>query len=321
MKNFLKYITQLNLPIVILLLAGSVALWIPDFINSLSQPDIYYTWLYFPYSVCVSTAPWILIMVSFAACLINALMLTILLFTSGVTRERSMMPIIIYMFLSGVFSSIHFTPVGQFGLTLFCVVILILYSVYRQPMASEQVFLATLLLLLASVFVPEMLYFVIFIWVALAFERAMSLRTLSASLLAIATVVFYLWLYIYLSGDNTTLTILQQLVNRHIITMELSATLIVKIAIVLISIALVVYYYYTRPQLNVKHIVAYDLFLIIAFFTIVLIIIPSFDGLLYPIAIFTFSAFLAHYFLGTPSIVRGVMFILCFIAQLIFYFV
>ena len=321
MKNFLTYITQLNLPVAFLLLAGSVALWLPDVLNSVGQPSLYYTWIYFPHTLTAAVPPVVLVSVSFVVCVLNALMLMILLFRCGATRDRSLMPVVLYMFMSGVVKSVHYNPSAQLALLIFSIVLLILYEIYRQPYATEEIFIVTLMIIAASVFVPDMLFFIVFVWVAMIFERALSLRSWLASVVAVATVALYMMLYVYLSGDYSMLTVLDDLFARHVISFSVGMSLYVKIIFLLLSAVLSGYYFFTRPQLNVKHFVAYDLFLIAALFMVLLTVFPSTEGALYPVGIFVFSAMIAHYFIGSPSVVRGVMFVLYFMLQIVYYFV
>ena len=326
MRDFIRNITRLNLPVTILLLAGSVALWIPDFINAVGEEQQTYALFYLPHIVSVELFPLTILILTFVVTVINAVAIMALLYYSGLTQDRSMLPIVIYMLLTGAIKTMHYLFAFQTGMLILCGIFIILYNIYRNPNSSEEVFLATMLLLIASILIPDLLWFVVFIWIALIVERAVNLRTWLASIIAIAVfAVFIIAGEIWL-GDGLRHTTYLTIFSRQLPDISATNQLAVKIIFILISIALTVYYFSARQRLNVKIIVACDLFLIAALFTFILILFPVASDIpalvvqLYPVGALSITALATLYFSDTPTILRGSLF-LTFIVVLIIYWI
>ena len=320
MRDFLKYLTQLNLPLAITLLAGSVALWIPDVIAAVGKAETDYTLISLPHAITVSTYPIVILLFTFVVTVINSVVIMGVLYNSGLTKSRSLMPVVLYMMLVGSVSFMHFELAYQIGLLLFCIVLLILYAANRRAGASEEVFLATLLLLVGAAFIPDLVWFVIFIWVALIVERSFNLRTWLASVIACVIVAIATLIIEYSVGNGFEQTGFYDVFFRQLHAVDNRRTLVIEVFYSILMIALTVYYYSTRSRLNVRLIVACDLFLLAALFVLVLIIFPSAQGVsLYQIGALSVTALAVHYFSGQPSILRGSLFIANIVIQVLYW--
>ncbi len=326
MRDFIRNITRLNLPVTILLLAGSVALWIPDFINAVGEEQQTYVLFYLPHIVSVELFPLTILVLTFVVTVISAIVIMSLLYYSGLTQDRSMLPIVIYMLLIGSIRTMHYIFSFQIGMMILCGIFVVLYNIYRNPNSSEEVFLATMLLLVASILIPDLLWFVVFVWIALVVERAVNLRTWLASVIAIAVFAIFIILSETWFGDGLQHTTYSIVFNRQLPEISTTNQLAIKIIFILISIALTVYYFSARQRLNVKIIVACDLFLIAALFTFILLLfpvateIPALVAQLYPVGALSITALATLYFSDTPTVLRGSLF-LTFIFVLIIYWI
>ncbi len=319
MKHFIKHITQLNLPIAILLLVVCVALWIPDIINAIGQEPTTCTLIWIPQTFSVRITPLLLVILTLAVTILTAISLMGLLYNSGVLHERNMMPAIFYLLITGCATSLHYRLSFQIGAMLFIAALLILYSVYRQPAATEQIFLATIIIMIGSMFLPDLLWFVFFVWIALPIERALSLKMWLASVIAIATVATYTAIGLYFFGDEMQRTSFEIIFQRSFPQIEMSGPMIIQIIYFLLSVALIVYYYMTRARLNIQNIVAGDLFVLTAFIVAALSCLPPTEISILPIGALTICAMSVHYFSGQPSVMRGSLFIVYIISHIIYW--
>ena len=312
----------MSLPTAIILMVVAVAMWIPDFIAAADMGATACRWLYLPVTIDTETNAILIVAVTLLLTLLNALLLMSLLYTAGATRERSLLPLVVYVFLTSAITELHYLPSFQVALIFISLMLALLYKVYRQPFATEEVFLATLLLLIGSMFAPDFLWLILFIWIGLVSERAMSMRSLLASLIAIVVVGSVVALIEMLTIGGIIGEPFANLINRSLITIDLSPLFIGYALLALISIILVIYYFSTRTLLNVKHIVAYDLFVGLMIVVFIFTIWRGDNSLnLYPLGLFAFSALISHYFLNNQSIARGVLFILYFVAQIAFFII
>jgi len=242
-----------------------------------------------------------------------------LLYNNGVVRERTLMPAIFYMLISGCATSIHYQLSFQIGTMLFIAVLMILYTIYRQQAATEQIFLATILIMLASMFLPDLLWFVLFIWIALPIERVLNIRMWLASIIAIGLVVIYTVLGLHFFGDGLQLTSFDILYQRSLPNFESSGTIVLQVIYFLLAIALIAYYYMTRARLNIPNIIAGDLFVLTALMVAVLSFFPASTISIVPIGILTICTMSVHYFSGQPSILRGSLFVVYIISHFIYW--
>lgn len=121
----------------------------------------------------------------------NGILLMAVLWRTGITRTRSGLPIVLYMFLISSVTALHTDWASQLAVSAFQVVLLLVLSAYHQEHAVEQSFLATLLLCIGALAVPDMLWLVPVLWLLLVTQRAFNFRTWLASLTGCALVALY----------------------------------------------------------------------------------------------------------------------------------
>ncbi|MBR3566285.1 MAG: hypothetical protein IKN91_08185 [Paludibacteraceae bacterium] len=321
MKKFIKNITRLDLPIAVLLLLVSVALWVPDFINSLGQSAQIVPILFMPHAVSCSMQPVAVLLLSFGLCIINALLLLFILYISGEFKERTAMPVVLFLFMSGAFKAVHFMLAYHIGLLLMILVLILMIQTFRKPDLAEYSFLATLILYLAAIFVPDLMYFIPFLWLMLIANRALSAKTLIASWLALGTVFVFLLFFIFYKSESWQYFDFENLLDRYIIQPQPLQSFVGKVVLLVVAILLSVYYFLDKSLLNIKQIIVFDEIIIVAVFVLFAIVFPSSHYVddVYPMGVFVMSALATHYFIASPSVVRGVMFLVYLFSQIIYW--
>ena len=180
MNYFLKYLTQLSWPAAIVLSVASMALWIPDFL--------------------AEDAPIGLLSATLSLTVVNAVVLMVLFYHCGVTRYRVGMPVLLYMLLMAAFPSTHTDWQTQVAILFIAPVVLLLHNVHLNPETQEQSFVATLLICVASLFAPSMVWLVPCLWLGFVLQQAFSLRSMLASLMAVAVFAIYFGITVFVAS-------------------------------------------------------------------------------------------------------------------------
>ena len=182
--SILPSISRIPLPIAIALSVLVLCGWIPDFIAC-------------DYSSFATAFP---LYFTFALMLVNAYIVFFLPRATGAVRYRDLLPVFLYLITTTAFPAIHTRWQLQAAVALLMILVQILHRAYREEDTARDCFLATALALIASLFEPVAIVIVPLIWLAYIFLRAMHLRTILASLIAIVLFALYLALAMYI-GD------------------------------------------------------------------------------------------------------------------------
>ena len=119
-------------------------------------------------------------------------LLMLLFYRTSVTRVRSAMPIVVFTLLYSATTSIHCSWTAALMLICLLIVMLLLLSVYRNELAVEESFIATLLIsIVAAAWYPLFAVYILTVWLMLLFERSLSMRTLLAGAIGAAVVALY----------------------------------------------------------------------------------------------------------------------------------
>ncbi|MBP5659517.1 MAG: hypothetical protein J6W89_05840 [Paludibacteraceae bacterium] len=170
------------LPAAISLLVGALCMWIVDYIRT---PEL-----------------WLTIFSAQMLVLLNAILLCMTLYRAKATAHFSLLPAVLYVLAVGVFPFLreHWQPQLTVTILLF-----FLYMTRDMTDAHEPnglVFFVTLLLCLAALLSPDAVWCIVFLWIVVLLQGSFTLRTIVASLLAVALVSVYYLLAIYFGWEE-----------------------------------------------------------------------------------------------------------------------
>ncbi len=183
-SNFQIFKLNIPLPIAIALSVVVLCGWIPDFVAC-------------DYSSFATAFP---LYLTFSLMLVNAYAVFFMMQATGVVRYRDLLPVFLYLITTTAFPAIHTRWQLQAAVVLTTILVQILHRAYREEDTARDCFLTTALALIASLFEPVAIVMVPLIWLSYILLRAMHLRTMLASLIAIALFLLYLALVIYMGG-------------------------------------------------------------------------------------------------------------------------
>lgn len=177
MRYWLRHITQMPLPAALLLLVGALCMWLPDYIR---MPEL-----------------WLTTLIAQVFTLLNAVLLCMTLYRAKATAHFTLLPAVLYVLTVGVFPflRVHWQPQLIVAILLFFLYATRDMTDTHEP--NDLVFYITLLLCLAALVSPDAGWCIAFLWLVVLLQGAFTLRTILASVLAVALVGVYYWLAVY----------------------------------------------------------------------------------------------------------------------------
>lgn len=295
MGTYLKYLPRLGPLTAILLSVVALALWIPEFLTADAD----------------TTA----LGLTMALVMINGVCLMLMFYFTNVTRYREPLSLVLYLWFVTAFPELHTAWQPQLAVLLFTPVVVILQRTRLNPQSQEMVFIATLLILLASFLLPMMLGLIPVLWLALVYQQSLSLRSFLASWVAIMLLVVYLVLgHIYFAVP------LPWSIRLAAMPIALSTWITLAVAVLLAVVILgQVLWRIHKENNHTRFVVALSvlIFLVGGIATL----IPSFGLLSCLPMLYAATWMAAIYFWQRDSTFRGVFFllllILCLVANLV----
>lgn len=217
MRSFLRHITEMSMPVVLLLLVCSLAMWTVDYIRMPEQ--------------------WIQLLATQTLVQVCAVMLCAVLYRAKATARFTLLPAVLYVSAMAVLPllRIHWQPQLVVAVLLF-----FLYATRDMSDTHEPnglVFFVTILLCLTSLLMPDALWCVPMIWIVVLLQGAFTFRTIMASLLAIALICIYYVLAMYIG--QAEMWDYSVLIDRHWFAQHLPVCLTTSIGIMLLAFLLI----------------------------------------------------------------------------------
>lgn len=173
----IAYSTRLTLPIALPLSAVVLCGWVPAFMHE----------------------AWWEVLPTLLLTIVNALVLLLLMLQVGVARERKGLPLWLYVLTISGFQTLHTYWQGQIAVLCVLLTLRALLRCQHTKYPAEESFRTTLLVLLGSLAVPDMVWLLGALWVGFALLRSLNLRVVLASFLAMATFALYVAIVLYFS--------------------------------------------------------------------------------------------------------------------------
>lgn len=183
MKYFLKHITELSWLMGIILSVMAILVWVPIFLS-------------------MDSFSWEILFTLFLS-IGNSVFLMHLFYEVGISRIRSPLPIFCYLICQVplvILAAVRWE--GQILVLGMQIILLILIHAYHSERAVHESFMGTLLICFISLIVPDVIFFLPILWIALGVQRAFNLRVLLSSLTAASVFALYLTIFTYFFPDT-----------------------------------------------------------------------------------------------------------------------
>ena len=228
MRVTLKKIITPSLSLSTLLIVASIALWLVVFSTTVVNSPVE---LGSPLSKAVESilpAGLLTSITSLLLTLLNAFLIAQLNNRFTIIRNRTFIPVFVFLMLMSVAGQTHQLPGAHFALTLMLIALFVFSNMFRDKQASEQAFLGSLLIATGSLFIEPILLFLAVCWMGMIRFGSFSLRTFLASVFGgLVPWIFYftiryyfepdlLWINTLFTGFETGFTLFGRPVNELI---------------------------------------------------------------------------------------------------------
>ena len=228
MRVTLKKIITPSLSLSTLLIVASIALWLVVFSTTVVNSPVE---LGSPLSKAVENilpAGLLTSITSLLLTLLNAFLIAQLNNRFTIIRNRTFIPVFVFLMLMSVAGQTHQLPGAHFALTLLLIALFVFFNMFRDKQASEQAFLGSLLIATGSLFIEPILLFLAVCWMGMIRFGSFSLRTFLASVFGgLVPWIFYftiryyfepdlLWINTLFTGFETGFTLFGRPVNELI---------------------------------------------------------------------------------------------------------
>ena len=228
MRITLKKIITPSLSLSTLLIMASIALWLVVFSTTVVDSPVA---LGSPLSKAVENilpAGLLTSITSLLLTLLNAFLIAQLNNRFTIIRNRTFIPVFVFLMLMSVAGQTHQLPGAHFALTLLLIALFVFFNMFRDKQASEQAFLGSLLIATGSLFIEPILLFLAVCWMGMIRFGSFSLRTFLASVFGgLVPWIFYftiryyfetdlLWINTLFTGFETGFTLFERPVNELI---------------------------------------------------------------------------------------------------------
>lgn len=119
-----------------------------------------------------------------------------------IIRTRSFLPVLFFVLLMASWHETHTIVISHVALLLVLLSFFAIFGVYRNRNASEQAFLGSFLIALASIIIEPLLLYIPLIWIGLVLFHSISFRNFLATIIgALTPWILYLAIRVYAQPD------------------------------------------------------------------------------------------------------------------------
>ncbi len=220
MNLTLKQLVTPSIARSVLLISFSVPVWFVFMFLGTRPPELQMELFAIPNFIVIDG--WITNILTYVLVLFNAFLIAQFNTRHSVIRTRTFLPVLIFIISMSVWEGLHNNLLPHIILTMFIFSLFVFFDVYRSDQDAEKIFVATLILGIASLLAPSFVYLLPVFWIGIFQFKSFSLRTWLGSIIGFAAPwVIYLSVKIYLAPgmewtDDLLLQLLFSLPSFHI---------------------------------------------------------------------------------------------------------
>ena len=188
-------------------------MWIPDYVNNSEQ--------------------WIDLMLTQLLVIANAIFLSIVLYQAKASRSYSALPIPLMILTTAVLPDMRSTWLLQLWMFIILMFLFLMQQLSENQSPNSYVFFVSLLLCILTIWIPDAVWCLLYLWLVVLQCSAFSLRTIFASAIAVAVFAIYYGIAYHL-GWVSELP-LDSLLDRSWFADYASVRHLVSVSVVLVS--------------------------------------------------------------------------------------
>lgn len=322
MKVSLKSIIAPSIPLAVLSVGFCFVLWMSALFGEryTSTPEHYTFLVEFMQSLFLPNTL-ISYLLSFAFNLLNVYLLAQLNNKFTLIRTRTFLPILVFLLLMGTWNDTHIVNGSHLSLTLIILSLFFFFSMYRNVKASEQAFMGSFLLSMASLIVNPLILLLPVCWIGFIMFQSFSIRTLLATIFGGITpwLLYLAGQYVFLSNiDTKILFSMNLIVGMDLTTFSIVRMIYFGVLAIIMIIGLVGLYSNAHSDaINTRVNLNFLILLLVAILAITFIFSNQFASFL-PIIALVYSILVSHAFTLKQNNFYGYVFIIFFAVNILY---
>lgn len=310
----LKNIIVPSIPLAVLLVVLSFALWMAAFLSGNfgdlpaqnSSFVVYLQTIFIPNSLYSNLA-------SIAFTLLNAFLLAQVNNRFTIIRTRTFLPILVFILLMSSWNETHIVNGSHLCLTLIIFSLFHFLNMYRDPKASEMAFMGSMFIGVASLIINPLIFLIPVFWIGFVIFQSFSIRTFLGTILGIlAPWVIYLTVFYFFNQQVEFTQILSASFNLELESISLSLPRIIYIVSVILIMIICIFGMYSTTNndaIRTRNNLNFLLLLIISVILLSLIFRSQLASFL-PIVALLYAMIVSHPFSLKTNNFYGILFIL-----------
>lgn len=136
----------------------------------------------------------------------NILLISQLVNRYSLIRTKTFLPVLIYLTTITAWDNTHTNYYPHLVLSLFMLALIFYFQMFRNPHASEQAFLGSLIMALGAILHPFILFMIPVVWIGFSMLQCLSLRTWLASVFGFLLPFFFNVFFQWYAGDTIVIS-------------------------------------------------------------------------------------------------------------------
>lgn len=198
MQLTLKKIIFPPIHLTVIILAVIYAVWLLYYATATShEASQQQAWLNLNGQIAFLQSDFWRLTLSFLFTGLNSLLLVQMNRQHNIIRTRTALPVFIFNILLATWFHTHKIVEAHLSLTFIILAVSLILSAYRNQLASKEVFTASFMLGIATLFFKPLVVLLLVFWLGLILFQSFSLRTWLASLMGLVNPFIFYFTYIY----------------------------------------------------------------------------------------------------------------------------
>ncbi|MDD4640278.1 MAG: DUF6427 family protein [Bacteroidales bacterium] len=243
---------------------------------------------------------WLPVLLQFLLLLANAILFQFIVRKYELLRTLGVLTFFIFFFIAAASVPLHRLIPGSFAALFMGLAYISVFESYRKENCNTQVYNASFLIVLASLFVPPLLFLLPLFWLVFNIVNTMNFKRWLVSLMGALTVFWLLVGVLFLSGQLELIPAFFKACLQHgwLFSAEISAMSIVYVFMLFFLIILAVVNFLRQvysEKISVRSAISFLMVSLLLFF-VSLFIFPAYKADFFLLAIGPASVLLSHYY-------------------------
>ncbi len=302
-SNYIQHLSRTNFLWVVGLLLYVLGVVFSAVLHTLESAELYSEEVLSPFWKLFSDflpGQWLPVLLQFLLLVANAILFQFIVRKYELLRTLGVLTFFIYCFIAAACVPLHQLIPGSFASLFIGLAYISVFESYRKENCNTQVYNASFLIVLASLFLPTLLFLLPLFWLIFNIVNTMSFKRWLVSLMGALTVFWLLGGVLFLSGNLELIPAFFKACLQHgwVFSEEVAPISIVFFCMLFLLILLAVVNYLSQvysEKISVRSALSFLMVSLLAFFAS-LFIFPAYKADYFLLSIGPASVMLSHYY-------------------------